>query len=110
MKKAERNFPYLEINEEAREVWYTGYILPLTRGEYDVLKAVLESRDYCDKNRIREIIESERLSSNQISELSIPIHISSINKKSMAIGERKIITYKKNIKYRWKYSYYMQRM
>ena len=99
MKETERNFPYLEISEETREVWYAGYILPLTRGEYNVLKAVLASLDYCDKNRIREIIESERLSNDQISELSIPIHISSINKKAMAVGERKIILYKKNFGY-----------
>lgn len=99
MKETERKFPYLEINEETREVWYTGYILPLTHGEYEVIKAVLSSADYCDKNRIKEIIDAECVAKFPISVSSIPIHISSINKKAITLSKRKIILYKKNFGY-----------
>lgn len=84
--------PYLEIIESDKEIRYMGYALPLTLGEYEVLRAVLLSPEYIDKEKIREKISSDVKLSLQ----SIPVHIVSINKKSVILGGRKLIGFKRS--------------
>lgn len=87
--------PYLEIAEDDKEVRYLGYALPLTVGEYEVLKAVFYSDGYIDKSRIRDFVPQDL----KMSQASIPVHITAINKKSVKMGGKKLIGFKKNCGY-----------
>lgn len=87
--------PYLEVAEDERAVRYLGYRLPLTVGEYEVFKAVFYQRGFIDKKKIMEIASSDA----RLSEKSIAVHISSINKKALAQGGSKLIGFKKNCGY-----------
>ena len=92
-------FPYLEMYPEEREVRYMGYRLPLTVGEYQVLKAVLSAEPLADKNAVKEITDADVTSDGKISLASIPVHIFSINKKAVTANGRKIVEFKKKIGY-----------
>ena len=87
--------PYLEMLTESREVLYMGYTLPLTSGEYEVLRVVLESDGCIDKEEIRERTPSDV----KMSQGSIPVHVNAINRKALAIGGRKIIGFKRKCGY-----------
>ena len=99
MKLEEKRLPYLEITKERKEVRYLGYILPLTVGEYEVLKAVFCSDRFLNKNDIKNLIDDDVSANVKLSVSSIPIHVCSINRKALMANGRKIVVYKKNMGY-----------
>ena len=93
MRETMENYrlPFLEIIEERREVRYLGYIMKLTAGEYRVLKAIFNARECLDVERIRHLVSAEA----RMSASSIPVHVTAINKKSVKMGGRKLIGFRK---------------
>ena len=83
--------PYLEVIDEDREVRYIGYALPLTPCEYEVFKAVFYHRDYADAEIITEMASGDV----KLSCKSIAAHVAAINKKSVALGGKKLISCKR---------------
>lgn len=83
--------PYLEVVDKEREVRYLGYKLPLTTGEYEVFKAVFYHKGYADVETIMEKVPCDlKLSPN-----SIAVHVAAINKKSVALGGKKLVASKR---------------
>ena len=87
--------PYVEIDEEAGEVIYLGYHLPLTNSEYEVFRIIFYSADCISKEDIRENLRHN----TEMPVESIPVHIHNINRKSTAAGGGKIIGVKKRSGY-----------
>lgn len=82
-----KHSPYLEICVSDREVRYLGYVMPLTASEYAILLALVRSGGYHDKKSVCELMEKDVNTAAK----SIAVHISSINRKAVDMGGRKII-------------------
>lgn len=91
MINKDKRLPYLQINTDSKQAIYLGYVLPLTPSEYEVLSAVFYIDDFCDKEKIKSIIDENNTKDTKISLSAIPVHIFSINKKSILAGGRKLI-------------------
>ena len=79
--------PYLSIDEKERTVRYLGYIMPLTSGEFEVLRAVALAKAELDKKGIVKAVCDDV----KLSELSVAAHICSINKKARELGGKNLV-------------------
>ena len=79
--------PYLEIRTHDREVRYLGYAMPLTASEYAILLALVKFGGYHDKNSVCQLMEKDVDTASG----SVAVHVSSINRKAVNMGGRKII-------------------
>ena len=80
-------FPYLAVNTQMCKIRFLGYILPLTRVEFEILRALAFSDGALDRRAIVDCA-SENI---KISPRSISVHICSINKKARDIGGRNLV-------------------
>ena len=79
-------YKYLSVDEEAREVYYLGYRLALTKSEICILSAILKSENGIEKAEFGDVASVRRGS-----ESAMKTHVCNINKKAVAIGGRKLI-------------------
>ena len=79
-------YKYLSVDEEKREVYYLGYRLALTKSEVCILCAILKSEDGVEKSEFSDVASVRRGSDG-----AMKTHVCNINKKTVAIGGRKLI-------------------
>ena len=79
-------YKYLSVDEAAREVYYLGYRLALTKSELCILCAILKSEGGIEKAEFCDVASLRRGSDG-----AMKTHICNINKKAFAIGGRKLI-------------------
>ena len=87
-------FKRILIDNDNSRIYYLGYRLPLTKSEFNILKAILQS-------------SSKAVSQEEIASLcefrcnpdSIKFHIHNINKKAFSVGKRVLISNKTKIGY-----------
>ena len=79
-------YKYLSVDDEAREVYYLGYPLALTKSEICILCAILKSEAGVERNEFSDIAAARHGSDR-----TMKTHICNINKKTVDIGGRKLI-------------------
>ena len=79
-------YRFLVLNESTDEVRLLGYTLHLSPSEHQIIK-VLFHREFATLNELHQF------SKPTLPKSSIPVHISSINKKAIAISGRKLIQF-----------------
>ena len=89
--KLTRNDPYIRfghlyLDEDEKKAIFLGYDMKLTKSEYHILKAITVNS--------KKPINAEAIALNsglEISKENVTFHISNINQKAKAIGNRPII-------------------
>ena len=82
-----KHSPYLEICIDDREVRYLGYVMPLTASEYAILLALVRGGGYHGKKSLCELMGKDTDTASK----SVAVHISSIYRKALNMGGRKIV-------------------
>ena len=91
---------FLQYNKTDDRFRYLGYSLDLTKTERKLLARLMESDDYCSV----EVLCRGILDESADPEGLVRAHVSHINKKAFAIGERQLIECRKNIGYKIAFS------
>ena len=76
---------HLTVGDNRSEVFYLGYRLKVTPSEYKIL-TVLDRSDRCSTNELTELLGFDATKKGNVA-----VHICSINRKAVSIGERKLI-------------------
>ena len=79
-----KEYFFLSINEKSREVYLLGYKMELTPTEYKILDLIFENKHIAPEEMLPFLPA-------RCTRRSIPVHISSINKKAFAISGRQLI-------------------
>ena len=91
---------FLKYDGENNEFRYLGYLLPLTKTEAKILLRLMRRPDgYCTANDLGDILKE-----SADPEGLLRAHVSHINDKAFAIGERRLIECRKNVGYKISFS------